>query len=172
MSDQTNGQGVMRLSLNYPALERLLGGDSQLEADLRVNIVKHFTKQHLVPLMETEAMKNAVEALRIASEKAIREQIGATAADWRGKKLQLNPEFEKQLSTKIAQLVEEFMSKQGLFDQIQAYLNSRFAYWTDYADKAVRKHLDVEIERRIKEGINQRLAAAATALAIAPHSSQ
>lgn len=52
------------------ALERLLGGDSEIEVEVRNNIVQNFSKKHLKPIAE-----GAYAAYRPLAEAAIKEEI-------------------------------------------------------------------------------------------------
>ena len=44
----------MKLELNLPALERLIGGDTEIEIGIRQQIVEQFCKHHIKTLMHSE----------------------------------------------------------------------------------------------------------------------
>ena len=47
----------MKLTINAEALERLIGGDSDIEIEIRQQIADQFCKRHLKSLINTETMK-------------------------------------------------------------------------------------------------------------------
>lgn len=65
---------------NLAALERLIGGDTELEIEIRNNIVQEFTKRHLKGLVETETIKQAITDTKLMvvnyAKKEVAEQIG------------------------------------------------------------------------------------------------
>src|SRR4051794_37602979 len=63
----------MRIELNLPALERLLGGDTEIEVHLRQQIVDEFTRKYLKSLMNDETLK------RISAEwsRQLKEEVNA-----------------------------------------------------------------------------------------------
>ncbi len=47
----------MRLELTLPALERLIGGDTEIEVGLRQQILEEFTKHRIKTLINAESIK-------------------------------------------------------------------------------------------------------------------
>jgi hypothetical protein len=56
---------AIKIQINsLDALERLIGGDSELEIEIRNSVVQNFTKKHLKALAGESAIKTAVETLK------------------------------------------------------------------------------------------------------------
>lgn len=66
----------VQLFLNRPALERLLGGDSELEVQLRHQIVNEFAKKHLRAVVLDPAFSKYMGQLQQAAETEIKATIG------------------------------------------------------------------------------------------------
>lgn len=67
---------MLRLHLNAAALERLLGGDAEVEIRLRHQIVNEFARKHLKVIADSEAVREATKALRAVFDQEVRERIG------------------------------------------------------------------------------------------------
>lgn len=54
------------------ALERLIGGDSQVEIDIRNSVVQAFAEKHLKSVTKSYQIENAIAAIRASIEREIR----------------------------------------------------------------------------------------------------
>lgn len=156
MSDPT----VIKMSLNLPALERLLGGNTEIEANLRQQIACQFAEKYLKPLLNSYEWQQKYDAIRKSLEELfqteLQKQIGTIKSDGWNKKLELNPQFSEHIRTKI----EEFMSKE-MRTLLDTYITGQANRWMRYADECIQKSIDKHIEQKIKEGIDERLRYAA-----------
>lgn len=66
----------MKLELNGPALERLIGGDTEVELHLRKQIVHNFAKKHLKVVAEQEAYRAALEEAKQHANAVAKEHFG------------------------------------------------------------------------------------------------
>lgn len=64
----------MRLELDLPALERLIGGDTEI--GLRKKIVQEFAKRHLREVAETATYEAAMDAAKKYVNEAAKEAFG------------------------------------------------------------------------------------------------
>lgn len=170
MSDKTNGAGVVRLSLNVPAVERLLAGDPELEIHMREQVKEQVFKNHLGALLDDPAIGQMAQdfAVKIREYqthvsntyvKECEKQIGTIQSHWNEKTLLMSPTFKAKMETTIQQLLDPTVRM--LVEQHAAKITE---VWLAIADKTIQKKLDAEIEKRISDGINQRLVAAAKAV--------
>lgn len=107
---------TVQLSLNLPALEHLIGGDSQVEVELRKSVVQEFAKRHL-----TSVAKVMTNELKDDLAKAIAEatkEIGLEPAKWPHPVRLTDDLFERlktaveySIHTKVRELVQEHTSK-------------------------------------------------------------
>ena len=133
---------VVQLSLNLPALEHLIGGDSQVEVALRKSVVQEFSKRHL-----TSVAKVMTNELKDDLAKAIAEatkDIGLEPAKW-PYPVRLSDELldrlktavEYSIQTKISELVNTATAK-AVADIIPAI------------DASVDRVLEQEILKRVR----------------------
>jgi hypothetical protein len=71
----------MKLSLNLPALERLIGGDGEIEVELRHQIVKEFTKKYLKGIVDSSVFQSYQRELLEELRKAVKEVVGGSIND-------------------------------------------------------------------------------------------
>ena len=92
------------LNLSLPALERLLGGNTELEISARQQIVESFCRRYLKTIANSEATRNTLEAIRRtigdSVSKIVREvaeeKLGVTVeGSW--KKVEISDEFKKKI---------------------------------------------------------------------------
>lgn len=70
-----DGPDKVKLYLNLPALERLLGGDTEAEVAARHQIVENFARHHLAELTKTEAIRDFLKKLREDAARAVRQAL-------------------------------------------------------------------------------------------------
>jgi hypothetical protein len=164
----------MKLELTLPALERLIGGDSAIELALRQQIVDEFCRKHLKALLNDETF------IRHSSEwrNLLRSELDTRLFELRGEALaQLDGQAEegvrwhlREAITKATQqavdtVVTEEIARQKRYierDARESFARFRAAE----IEKLVREsvgfdaEIQAEIERRVREGIERRLAAA------------
>lgn len=101
------------------ALERLIGGDTDVEIEIRNSIVQEFTKKHLKSLATTPTIN---EVATLISEELKGIVLDSTKDAWGGTKYELNPEMKdkvrmqakKVLDSELSVIVEEEVQLLGL----------------------------------------------------------
>lgn len=147
----------MRLELNLPALERLLGGDTEIEVGLRQQIGEEFCKKHLKSMLN-DATYRKVSAewesqLKAAIDEAVtgffNKKQDETDGTWTANRLQWS--FEKVIGEAVNKAMADHIAKTIAYQtrQFSRELNS-----------AVDAAMSAEIEKRIEEGVQKRLTAA------------
>lgn len=145
----------MRLELTLPALERLIAGDSELELNLRKQIVQEFAKRHLKEVAESATYEAALTATKQYVNEAAKEAFGienlVTSHLW--------PTIGCRLKSMIESLVKE--SAQKIVDEVMAKtIENQKLYWSRELRVAVTQAMNRQIEKEIEEGIRKRLEAA------------
>lgn len=145
----------MRLELNLPALERLIGGDTEAELQLRKQIVQEFAKRHLKEVAESATYEAALEAAKQYVNEAAKETFGienlVTSHLW--------PTVGYRLKSMVESLVKETAQKvvdEALLKTIEYQKN----YWGREVRQMVEKAVDRQIEKEVEEGIRKRLETA------------
>lgn len=147
----------MKLELTLPALERLIGGDTELELALRKQIVQEFAKRHLKEVAEQAVYEAAIaetkQYVNAAAKEAFDVENIATNHLW--------PTVGYRLKSIISKIVEETAQK-----VVDEYLRNIIKYQGHYWGKEIRTAVDKEmarqIEKEIEDGIRKRLEAAKT----------
>lgn len=159
----------MKLSLNLPALERLLAGDTELEVELRHNIAKQFAKDHLAGVVNDETQKAIAGVKAQFSEVAkqigkladdeIKRQVGHyTGGGWS------SSAYKANLTEQVAKLVSD-VTYEGVKKSIDKHVGDLVDYyetrWRSHICKRVEEKFDQVIENLVNAEIGRRLKAAA-----------
>lgn len=148
----------MKVQINsLDALERLLGGDTTVEIELRGAIVQEFAKKHLKAVAKSEEVTNAIkgtqsEILRRA-DKFLNESVGSFERNYLGNinNLKLHPTIEEKIKSKVHDVVEarvsavvlEAIESKLTSEEIQKLVDRRMEYYTnDMVKTAVQKRLE------------------------------
>lgn len=150
----------MKLSLSLPALERLLGNDTEMEIELRHQIVENFTKKHLIGVVKSEAYQETWKAMREVIKQAILVEVGQyTRKDyWSGVKeddLRIKSDIKELITIAVNKAVDEAL-KTAISTKIESYYSGQ---WARYIDERVKKTFDAAIDKLVAEGIASRLKA-------------
>ena len=147
----------MKIELNLPALERLLGGDTEVELALRKQIVQEFASRHLKAIAETASYQAAMDAAKAYVNEAAKQAFDienlAIGHLWPTVGYRLKSLVENEVQKHAQKAVDEALLK---------IIEYQKRYWGNEIEHAVNKVLDQQIEQQIKEGIQKRLNAAAT----------
>lgn len=150
---------VVRVSLSLPALERLIGGDAELEVNLRHQIVENFSKAHLQDVVKSEAFKRVLQDLYSVTEQEIRKEIGQVVNRQWNPSSQIAQRIKSVLEHEANRLVSELVT-QKINEQIKYCIQGMEARWAKHIEERVSSTLNSEIDRLVKEEIDRRLKAA------------
>lgn len=142
----------MKIQINsLAALERLIGGDTEVEIAIRGNIVQEFAKKHLKAVANSATINSNLlqyrEELKRVLESAVAQNIGEFKTEWGQVKLvRLRSEIQEQLNSAVATanraLVQETVDKK--LTEIDL-------------DKRVNAAVNTQVEERIKLGVRAAL---------------
>jgi hypothetical protein len=136
--------GSLKFSLNVPALERLIGGDSAIEVELRKSIVQEFAKRHL-----TAVAKEMTETLKGDLKKAVETQMEEAGlcekkTGWMTYKV-LTPEIQQQISA----FTKEAVGTQAA-SMVRNYIDARMTLLAQDMDARIEAAINSEIENRVR----------------------
>jgi hypothetical protein len=140
------------------ALERLIGGDSQVEIEIRNSVVQNFADKHLKPLANTPEIEGTLVGIKQEIAKTIREkceqEIASFKTSWQGSvcEVKLRPEIKAEIDRQVRTVTDDTIRK-AVEEAIKFWANdaelekriaNRFEYYTT-------EHINTEIKRRLEK---------------------
>lgn len=137
---------------NLEALERLLGGDTELEIEIRNSVVQNFANKHLKAVAKDLLDKGITKGV----EKFIRDEFFITDS-W-GHITCFNPKTKELLDRQITDIVRKEVDlaiKEKIdFNVINKTVNERLSATLDYIDTELKSK---EMDRRLGEMVTKRI---------------
>lgn len=117
---------------NLEALERLIGGDTQLEMDIRQNIVEAFTKKHLKSLANSEVIKQSSKIIQDEIEKVFQNssRYGQVISDNYKEILanyvrrEIQSFVDSEIKKVVAEVVSNEVTEEVIKYKIESFINS------------------------------------------------
>jgi len=150
---------IIKLNLNLPALERLLGtadGTTEVQAALQQQIVQEFARRHLLPIANAALMGPLVESI-----KKMMIQIAGDALD---SDSQVAKQTLEQLRSDLAYKVQGMLYatiRRELDEAVKQLIEKQIIYVKDEIKRQVQTAITVNVQQEVKKGIAEQLAAAA-----------
>ena len=146
---------------NLEALERLIGGDTQVEMEIRQSVVESFAKKHLKTMINSELLKPIVVAIRHEIEEEFFQTIKTGPMSYNTKQV-FRENVSKEMRDKLVDLakeelsgiVEEAVKSQKNIDAVEQKIN-RLAAWLD--EKYTEERLTVKLDKMVDERIKAKL---------------
>jgi len=146
---------------NLEALERLIGGDAEVEVDIRQNIVETFTKKHLKSLANDSTLQKIGEAIKKETNSEILEEViekttyGGNRTSYKlstkAREL-IREQLKYAVSTEIYDIIVEEIKRQNITDTLNATLERQVKYITEELTKeSLAAKLDKMVEAKLKE---------------------
>lgn len=135
------------------ALERLIGGDSAVEVEIRNNIVQDFTNRYLKGLMNASTIKDAVQRYHENIHKTIQDEIRERFGNVNGyyRTIDLTPEIKaaikKEIENNFSALVDKVVKEK--FSDIEKHIQ-----------QSVNLAVDYQIGVKVRELVKQKIEAA------------
>lgn len=134
------------------ALERLIGGDSKVEIELRNSVVQKFAEKHLKPLANSDAFDDVKRHIIIEAEDLLAKEVGKFTKSWTGKieNIKFKPEIQDKITSETYKLVNE---------KIREAVDNAVKRFED--ENNIKKKIDTSIayftEKLIQERVCQKL---------------
>ena len=139
---------------NLEALERLIGGDSEVEIEIRTSVVQKFADKHLKALANTPEISDTLrqikdEICRIAKEKCEKD-IATFKTSWQGSltDVKLHPQIKTEIDTQVRNVVD---------DTIRKSVDESIKFWAN--DAEIKKRIENRFEYYTKEMVNAEIKA-------------
>ena len=138
------------------ALERLIGGDNELEIEIRSSVVENFTKKHLNTLVNNDLMKKTAIGIQNTLTKQFFEEV---KDGWTTKTI-LKPEIlnklkdslEYKAQAELYKIVDTAIETQKIDKNIQTALDiASDRILNNLSDENLNKRLDKMVDTKIKQ---------------------
>lgn len=143
---------------NLEALERLIGGNSEVEIEVRNSVIQKFSEKHLKPLANcepiTSTLKTIAEAIKIQVIEKCSKEIATFQQSWSGgiNDIKLRPEIMSEIDRQVRVLtdknIQDAVDKSVKFwvndAELKERINKKFEYYTT-------DHINNEIKKRIEK---------------------
>lgn len=139
------------------ALERLIGNDTELEIQVRNNIVQEFAKKHLKAIANETTFQNEIvifkKALQEEFDKKLGESIATVKRYYDGgniEKVTLHPEIKAVIDKQVREKID---------GQISEAVEGGIKHWEQDVNinERVKKRMDFYITQHINEEVKNRL---------------
>jgi hypothetical protein len=140
----------MKIQINsLAALERLIGGDNEVEIEIRKSVVENFMKKHINAIANsnvTEGIKNEIMKTLVTNPTGYRSDVTLTP---KAKEL-FASEIDHQLRNVVKDAFIEYMTANGIDQLIQdkaAYIEQELT--ARVLDNRIEREVDLAIKRRL-----------------------
>jgi len=145
------------------ALEKLIGGDTQVEIDIRNNIVQAFAEKHLKALAGSQQVNNAIVAVRTSVETEVRSELkrlfGEYSNTWR-QDIRLDDKvktiIKETISSEIRLLVSSHLKEiMATPDWIKNHIEK---YAKTLSESVVQSEIQTKISIAVKSAIDEQVS--------------
>jgi hypothetical protein len=136
------------MQLTVPVLERLLGGDTEIEIELRKQIVHEFAKRHLKEIAEQAGYKAAMAEVVKEVGTMIKEQYGAENLAYSHLWPSINANFKKLIDDLIQDRI-----KNGIEVVLKDTIAAQKRYWEREVETTINRTIDKEVQRQVTQTV-------------------
>lgn len=134
------------------ALERLIGGDTETEIDIRNSVVQKFAEKHLKPIANSAPITDVIRQIKDQAYKHIEEtcakEIATFKSNWQGYTydIKLRPELEAIIKSKIRETIDKLIT-----DKVNAAI-------AEYcSDASLTRRINTMMDHNIKVLVNEKV---------------
>lgn len=140
--------GGITLQINSAAaLERLIGGDNEMEVALRRSIVAEFIKNHLDALAKAAVRDDLNRMERMVQEAVRRHVVEESGSSW-AKTVSLTPEMQQKIRNEVDKQVSI---------EINKFIGGEVERFRSRIVPQINAMVDRDFERRVSDGVKLRL---------------
>ena len=148
----------IKIQLNsLEALERLIGGDSEIEIEIRNSVAEKFSQKYLKSLAQSLLDSGANSAIKDVLTKQNYLKEGRSWETKHGPKLRelVSKMIESSTKQIIAEAVTEGMKSNELVQKVNQSLEAQAKFIADQlTSENLNKRLDAMVDKRLKEKLN------------------
>lgn len=140
---------------NLEALERLIGGDSEVEIEIRNSVASRFAEKHLKPLLNSSDVENVVNRLRAEINKQTTDTLNKEIANFKVtwgeiRDVTVKPEIKAVLDSAVRNAVNKVVAD-AVSDGLKTWGSE------DLLERIIDKRIGSLVEEKIRARINERL---------------
>lgn len=152
----------LRLSLTAPALEQLIGGNTEIELEIRQCVASAFARRHLGNLLNEETQRTIAAArdgvkqeIADSFSRALLEIVATLNVDSYGRvRATLKPEVIQQIESHVRGAAGAIMNE-TITTAIEQRLANINAEISRIVKEHLAQHLKAEVVARLKSAINE-----------------
>lgn len=143
----------MKIQINsLEALERLIGGDNQLEIDIRNSVVQKFANKHLKAVANGLIERGLVKAAETEIKKEAFESLGFNNVRLTDKyKKHLESQISIMLGKQMREIIEQKLDPNAVEEQIIIKINTRL---NELVDKVSKQEIEKKAKALLIEKLN------------------
>lgn len=145
----------MKIQINsLEALERLIGGDTDVEIEIRNSIVQEFAKNHLKAVVASASVDSWVNSFKKQLAEIVARQCydKLGSVDWRGT-VTISPQIKSELTSKA-----DAAARAAVSEAVTAATEKVTNHFTpERLEALIDKRADALLSYSIDERVNQRL---------------
>ena len=153
----------MKVQINsLAALERLIGGDTEVEIEIRNNIVQEFTKKHLKSIADSPNIQSIKNDLAQQAVNVVTNELGVLSGTYGwNQKVALYPAVKKELVDAAKAAAQEAIIN-AVAEGVKA---ARAEVNAEYIKSRIDEQVKSIVAYEIREGVKTRLREISTGLA-------
>jgi len=162
---------MIKVSFDREALERLIGGDTEAEVQLKEGIVQAFAKRHLKAVADSKAFQPYLEQIAGAVTEELKSQIpiilvakGSHLNNWKDQwQLRDDDEKIKAFKKTLAEVAENYVKPMYVkaIDDVKKFIDAQMTKALEKIEieviKTVEKQLSANMELMVRKEVNRRL---------------
>lgn len=140
----------LRLTLTTSALERLIGGDTETELDLRQAVVAEFAKRHLGAILKSSEFQKAIEDYKETIREEAAKVFGEAKKDkpWESFKYELSSEVKDSIRTVAMEAFNQEM------EGVRKEMRERVSEVRDLAQERIKEAVS-DIRKDLYTAVNK-----------------
>lgn len=142
--EEQEQKNILRLVLTRPALDRLIGGDSELEVELRHAAIKEVLSKHVQTIIYDDTIQNIERLIKDRVAEYVRELVGGRkTGDYY--KIILNQAVEDKVKEVVNKTATACVDKL-IADKIEKEIPAM-----------IEAHINHEVYDRIRRGVREKM---------------
>jgi hypothetical protein len=158
LTDKVMQPAKLTLNLTYPVLEKLIGGDSEIEVQIRSQIADRFLKNYLKKFVSDERIQQLRIDVNKSVDKQIAQELGFLQGKFFSESFQLNPKYTeiilKKLKESLDKIINEAIKQVDITSLIEAKMKQLIEINMDMINKRIdevaKKIIDNNVAVKLK----------------------
>jgi hypothetical protein len=138
----------VKLQINsLEALERLIGGDSQFEMELRNSVVQSFANKHFNAVVRDEHFQKELEKTKKAVTAEVEKEIAEVKSGWNNKSVKLSDDIKNAIKHQVTYVVRDAVREYTESNEFRDDIKHKLDYYT-------QEYIRHEVKTRLKNAMS------------------